>query len=181
MAEIAEFLTGSRAIAHADRELAAVLFTDLVGSTERAAELGDLQWRDVLSAFRMSVRRELDRHAGREVNTRGDDFLVVFHRVSSAIECACAVRQAVHLMGLSVRIGIHVGEVDREADDDLSGVAVHVGARVAALANAEEILLTTAARESVAGMEWEFADRGTHQLKGVPGDWHLWAVDTPTT
>jgi len=176
MAEIAEFLTGSRAIAHADRVLAAVLFTDLVGSTERAAELGDDQWRDLLHAFRLTVRRELDRYGGREVNTRGDDFLVVFDRASSAIECACAARDAVQRMGLEVRTGIHVGEVDLEADD-LTGVAVHVGARVAALADPDEILVTTAAREAVAGMDWKFADRDVHELKGVPGEWHLWSVD----
>jgi class 3 adenylate cyclase len=176
MAEIAEFITGSRASAHADRALAAVLFTDVVGSTARAVELGDDQWRDVLAAFRLAVRRELERYEGREVNTRGDDFLIVFDRVSSAIECACALRDAVLVMGLEVRTGIHVGEVDVDADD-LTGVAVHVGARVAALADPQQILVTTAAREAVAGMTWSFADRGVHDLRGVPGAWHLWAVE----
>jgi class 3 adenylate cyclase len=180
MAEIAEFLTGSRALAHSDRALAGVMFTDLVGSTKRAAELGDDQWRDVLSAFRLTVRRELDRYEGREVNTRGDDFLVVFDRASSAIECAWSVRDAVDVMGLDVRTGIHVGEVDMDADD-LTGVAVHVGARVAALAEPHEILVTTAARETVAGMDWKFTDRDVHELKGVPGEWHLWAVETSST
>jgi class 3 adenylate cyclase len=180
MAEIAEFLTGSRAVAHADRSLAAVLFTDLVGSTEHAAELGDDQWRDLLGAFRLTVRRELERYEGREVNTRGDDFLVMFDRVSSAIEAASAVREAVAAMRLAVRTGIHVGEVDIEADD-LTGVAVHVGARVAALAEPQEILVTTAARESVAGMAWSFTERGVHELKGVPGEWQLWSVDTRST
>jgi class 3 adenylate cyclase len=175
VAEISEFLSGSRAIAAADRTLAAVLFTDLVGSTERAAELGDARWRDLLGSFRLTVRRELDRYDGREVNRRGDDFLVVFERASSAIECACAVRESVRRMHLDVRTGIHVGEVELDADD-LTGVAVHVGARVAALAEAHEILVTTAAREAVAGMAWTFADRGAHQLKGVPGEWHLWAL-----
>ena len=175
MAEIAEFVTGSRAVSHSDRALAAVMFIDLVGSTERASVLGDDQWRDVLNAFRLAVRREVDRYGGREVNTRGDDFLVVFERASSGIECASAVREVVHAMGLEVRSGIHVGEVEQDADD-LTGVAVHVGARVAGLATPNEILVTTAAREAVAGMAWRFADRGVHELKGVPGRWMLHAV-----
>jgi len=177
MAEIAEFLTGSRALAHSDRALAAVLFTDLVGSTARAAELGDDRWRDLLGAFRLSVRREVERHDGREVNTRGDDFLVVFDRASSAIECAQAVHAAVDDMGLTVRTGVHVGEVELDGED-LTGVAVHVGARVVAAAGAGEVLVTTAAREAVTGMTWSFVDRGTHELAGVPGEWHLWAVTT---
>jgi class 3 adenylate cyclase len=177
MAEIAEFLTGSRAASHADRSLAAVLFTDLVGSTEMAAELGDDRWRDVLGAFRLTVRRELERYGGREVNTRGDDFLAVFDRASSAIECATQLRAEIATMDLRSRSGIHVGEVDLDGDD-LSGVAVHVGARVAALAHPSEILVTTAAREAVAGMTWSFEDRGTHDLKGVPGEWRLFAVDS---
>jgi class 3 adenylate cyclase len=176
MAEIAEFVTGSRAVAQADRRLAAVLFTDIVGSTVQAATLGDDQWRDVLSAFRLEVRREIERHGGREVNTRGDDFLVVFERASGAIEAARALRAAVARMGLAVRTGVHVGEVEVD-DEDLTGVAVHVGARVVALADGGEILVTTAAREAVAGMAWGFTDRGTHDLKGVPGAWHLWRVD----
>jgi class 3 adenylate cyclase len=177
MAEISEFLTGSRAASHADRSLAAVLFVDLVGSTELAAELGDTRWRDTLGAFRIAVRHELDRYGGDEVNTRGDDFLARFDRVSSAIECASELRTAVGAMDLHLRAGVHVGEVDLDGDD-LSGVAVHVGARVASLANPDEILVTTAAREAVAGMTWSFEDRGTHPLKGVPGEWRLFAVDS---
>jgi class 3 adenylate cyclase len=176
MAEVAEFVTGSRAVAQADRRLAAVLFTDIVGSTEQAAAIGDDQWRDRLDSFRFEVRREVERHGGREVNTRGDDFLVVFERASNAIECARGLRTAVGSMGLGVRTGIHVGEVEVDGDD-LTGVAVHVGARVAAMAHADEILVTTAAREAVAGMAWAFTDRDTHELKGVPGGWHLWRVD----
>ncbi len=177
MAEISEFLTGSRAASHADRSLAAVLFVDLVGSTELAAELGDTRWRDVLGAFRIAVRRELDRYGGQEVNTRGDDFLARFDRASSAIECASELRSAIAGMDLHLRAGVHVGEVDLDGDD-LSGVAVHVGARVASLAGPDEILVTTAAREAVAGMTWSFVDRGTHPLKGVPGEWRLFAVDS---
>jgi class 3 adenylate cyclase len=111
------------------------------------------------------------------VNTRGDDFLAVFDRASSAIECATQLRAEIATMDLRSRSGIHVGEVDLDGDD-LSGVAVHVGARVAALAHPSEILVTTAAREAVAGMTWSFEDRGTHDLKGVPGEWRLFAVDS---
>jgi class 3 adenylate cyclase len=176
MTEIAEFITGSRAAAHADRALAAVVFTDLVESTELASQLGDDRWRDLLASFRLSVRRELDRQGGREVNTRGDDFFVVFDRASSAIECARAVRDAVSPFGLRVRSGVHVGEVEVDGHD-LTGVAVHVCARVAALAERDEILVTTAAHEAVTGMSWAFTDRGSHELKGVPGEWRLFAVD----
>jgi class 3 adenylate cyclase/pimeloyl-ACP methyl ester carboxylesterase len=176
MAEIAEFLTGSRAVAHSDRRLAAILFTDLVGSTEHAATVGDERWRHLLDAFRLTVRREITRYGGREVNTRGDDFFAVFDRASSAIECSREVHRAVARMGLGTRSGIHVGEVDADGDD-LTGVAVHVGARVAAHARPNEILVTSAAHEAVVGMAWTFADRGTHGLKGVPGDWRLFSVD----
>jgi class 3 adenylate cyclase len=176
MAEIAEFLTGSRAIAHSDRRLAAILFTDLVGSTELAAKVGDERWRDLLDTFRLAVRGEISRFGGREVDTRGDDFFAVFDRASSAIECSREVHRAVALMGLGTRSGIHVGEVDADGDD-LQGVSVHVGARVAAHARPNEILVTSAAHEAVVGMAWTFADRGTHELKGVPGDWRLFSVD----
>jgi class 3 adenylate cyclase len=176
MAEIAEFLTGSRAIAHSDRRLAAILFTDLVGSTELAAKVGDERWRDLLDTFRLAVRGEISRFGGREVDTRGDDFFAVFDRASSAIECSREVHRAVALMGLGTRSGIHVGEVDA-AGDDLQGVSVHVGARVAAHARPNEILVTSAAHEAVVGMAWTFADRGTHELKGVPGGWRLFSVD----
>ncbi len=176
MAEIAEFLTGSRAVAHSDRRLAAILFTDLVGSTERAATVGDERWRDLLDMFRRTVRREITRHGGREVNTRGDDFFAVFDRASSAIECSREVHRAIAPLGLSARSGIHVGEVDADGDD-LTGVAVHVGARVAAHAQPNEILVTSAAHEAVLGMAWTFTNRGTHELKGVPGEWRLFSID----
>jgi class 3 adenylate cyclase len=180
LAEIAEFLTGSRAIAHSERRLTAILFTDLVGSTERAAELGDQRWRDVLDAMRIAVRREIERHGGREVNSRGDDFLAVFDRVSTAIECGRDAHRAVATLGLSLRTGVHVGEVDADGDD-LTGVAVHVGARVAAAAAPDEILVTTAAREASAGMDWTFVDRGVHTLRGVPGEWRLHSVASQRT
>lgn len=176
MGEIAEFITGSRVASHADRKLAAVLFTDVVGSTQRASSVGDVQWRDELEAFRITVRREIDRHAGREINTRGDDFLVAFDRASSAIECAEAFSRALPHERLQVRSGVHVGEVEADGDD-LTGIAVHVGARVAALAGPGEILVTTAVHEALAGMSWTFADRGTHELRGVPGEWRLFAVE----
>ena len=176
MTEIAEFVTGSRAAAHSDRRLAAVLFLDIVGSTEHAARLGDDRWRDVLSWFRLAVRRELDRFGGREVNTRGDDFFAVFDRASSALECAAAIRDTTPGLELQIRGGVHVGEVEVDGDD-LAGMAVHVGARVAALAGPDEILVTSAAYEVVAGMTWTFADCGAHVLKGVPGEWRLWRLE----
>jgi class 3 adenylate cyclase len=176
MTDISEFLTGSRAASHADRRLGAVVFTDIVGSTELATRLGDARWRDALEGFRIAVRRELERHDGREVNTRGDDFFVVFDRVSGAIECALTMRAETELLGLQTRTGVHVGEVEIDGDD-LTGVAVNIGARVADLAKPGEILVTTGAREAVAGMAWTFAERGAHELKGVPGDWRLFAVD----
>lgn len=176
MGEIAEFVTGSRAASHADRRLAAVLFTDVVGSTQRVSSVGDVQWRDELESFRITVRREINRHGGREVNTRGDDFLVEFDRASSAVECAVGLSHALPPDRLQVRSGVHVGEVEVDGDD-LTGVAVHVGARVAALAGPGEILVTTAVRQAVTGMNWTFVDRGVHELKGVPDEWHLFAVD----
>jgi class 3 adenylate cyclase len=126
--------------------------------------------------LRLTVRREIARYGGREIDLRGDEFFAVFDRASSAIECTREVHRAVARMGLSVRSGIHVGEVDADGDD-LTGVAVHVGARVAARARPNEILVTAAAHEAVVGMAWTFADRGTHELKGVPGDWRLFSVD----
>jgi class 3 adenylate cyclase len=177
MADIGEFLTGSRASSSLDRRLGAVLFTDIVRSTEHASRLGDARWRDTLDAFRIAVRRELERHDGREVNTRGDDFFAVFDRVSAALECAVSMRAETTLLGLQTRTGVHVGEVEVDGQD-LTGVAVHVGARVAALAEPGEILATTAAREAVAGTAWSFTDRGTHDLRGVPGEWRLFAVDS---
>jgi class 3 adenylate cyclase/alpha-beta hydrolase superfamily lysophospholipase len=174
---IEEFLTGERParVAEIDRILATVLFTDIVGSTEHAAELGDRKWRDVLDRFRFAVRRELDQHRGREVNTRGDDFFATFDGPGRAVRCAGAIGVAARPLGLQVRAGLHTGEVELQGDD-VAGMAVHIGARVCGLAGADEVLVTSTVRDLVVGSGIEFADRGRHELKGVPGDWQVLAV-----
>jgi class 3 adenylate cyclase len=173
--EIEEFLTGTRRGPDTDRVLATVLFTDIVGSTERATELGDRAWRELLDAHDGVVRRQLDRFRGREVNTRGDDFLATFDGPGRAILCACAIRDGVRALGIEVRAGLHTGEVEVRGDD-VAGVAVHIGARVAALAGPGEVFVSGAVPPLVAGSGIQFADRGEHELKGVPGTWHLYSV-----
>lgn len=171
-----EFVTGHVPQSEPDdRVLATVLFTDVVGSTSRVAELGDRQWRELLDRFQHAVRRELMRHRGREVNTRGDDFLVTFDGPARAIRCARAISDAARTIGLEVRSGVHTGEVEVRGDD-IAGMAVHIGARVSALAGAGEILATTTVRDLVVGSEIAFAERGEHELKGVPGTWRLVSV-----
>ena len=174
---VEEFLTGERPvhIAEIDRVLATVLFTDIVGSTEQAAALGDRKWREVLDRFRHAVRRELADHRGREVNTRGDDFLATFDGPGRAVRCAGAIGLAARPLGLQVRAGLHTGEVELQGDD-VAGMAVHIGARVCGLAGADEVLVTSTVRDLVVGSGIEFADRGRHELKGVPGDWQVLAV-----
>ncbi len=174
--EIEEFLTGVRPGQVADRILATVLFTDIVGSTERAAQLGDHRWRDLLAAHDKAVRRELSAFGGKEINWTGDGFLATFTGPSRAIECACAVRDAVRHLGLEIRVGLHTGECERLAHDQLGGLAVHIGARVAALAGAGEVLLSSTVKDLVAGSGMDFLDRGCHALKGIPGEWRLFAA-----
>jgi class 3 adenylate cyclase/tetratricopeptide (TPR) repeat protein len=159
----------------ADRSLATVLFTDIVGSTERAAELGDHGWRELLHDHHALVRREIQRFGGHEVGTAGDGFLAAFDRPARAIRCACVIREAVRDLGLEIRGGLHMGEVEGEGGD-LGGIAVHIGARVAALAGPGEVLVSSTVREAVTGSGFGFEDRGVHALKGVPGEWHLFAV-----
>ncbi|HEX6229844.1 MAG TPA: adenylate/guanylate cyclase domain-containing protein [Solirubrobacterales bacterium] len=173
--EIEDFLTGSRRAHEPERALATVLFTDIVGSTERAAELGDRRWRDLLEHHDAIVRRQLGAHQGREVKTMGDGFLATFDGPARAIRCATAIRDELKAIGLDVRVGIHTGEVEL-LDSDVSGMAVNIGARIGALAEAEEVLVSSTVRELVVGSGLEFADRGTHALKGAPGEWHLFAV-----
>jgi class 3 adenylate cyclase len=173
--EVEEFLTGSRHAPEGDRVLATVLFTDMVGSTEHAAELGDRRWRDLLDAHDEAVRRQLDRFRGREVNTRGDGFLATFDGPGRAILCACAIRDAVRALGIQVRAGLHTGEIELRGDD-VAGVAVHIGSRVADIAGPGEVLVSGAVPPLIAGSGIEFDDRGEHELKGVPGTWHLYAV-----
>jgi class 3 adenylate cyclase len=173
--EIEEFLTGVRHAAAGERVLATVLFTDIVGSTERAAELGDRRWRDLLDAHDQAVRRQLERFRGREVNTVGDAFVATFDGPGRAIQCACAIRDAVRTLGIEVRAGLHTGEIEVRGGD-VAGMAVHIGARVAASAGPNEVLVSSAVPPLVAGSKIEFVDRGEHELKGVPGTWRLLAV-----
>jgi pimeloyl-ACP methyl ester carboxylesterase/class 3 adenylate cyclase len=176
--EIEEFLTGVRPGRVPDRVLATVLFTDIVGSTERAAQLGDQRWRDLLAAHDAAVRRELAAFDGKEVNWTGDGFLATFAGPSRAIECACAVRDAMRHLGLEIRAGLHTGECELLARDQLGGLAVHIGARVAAMAGAGEVLLSSTVKDLVAGSGTDFVEKGSHTLKGVPGEWRLFAVKT---
>jgi class 3 adenylate cyclase len=173
--EIEEFLTGARHAPATDRVLATVLFTDIVGSTERVAELGDRRWRDLLDSHDRTVRRQLGRFRGREVNTSGDGFLATFDGPGRAIECACAIRDAVRALGIEVRAGLHTGEIEVRGDD-VAGMAVHIGARVSASAGAGEVFASSTVKDLVAGSGIEFDDRGEHDLKGVPGAWRLFAV-----
>jgi pimeloyl-ACP methyl ester carboxylesterase len=175
LGEIEEFLTGVRHVEVSDRVLATVLFTDIVGSTERAAAVGDREWRELLSRHHALVRREVERFRGREIDTAGDGFLVSFDGPARGIRCACAIRDGVRAIGLEIRAGLHTGECE-VMGDQLTGLAVHTGARVAALAGRSEVLVSSTVRDLVAGAGLEFADRGEHELKGVPGSWHLFAV-----
>jgi class 3 adenylate cyclase len=173
--EIEEFLTGARPALQTERALATVLFTDIVGSTERAAELGDRRWRDLLDAHDRTVRRQLERFRGREVNTSGDSFLATFDGPGRAIECAYAICDAVRALGIEVRAGLHTGEIELRGDD-VAGMAVHIGARVASLASGGEVLVSGAIPPLIVGSGVEFEDRGEHELKGVPGTWRVYAV-----
>jgi class 3 adenylate cyclase len=170
--EISDFLTGSHSPAEDDRVLATVLFTDIVDSTRRAAELGDRDWRALLDAHDAVVRAQLTRFRGREVSTAGDSFFATFDGPQRAIRCAVQIREAVRSLGIEVRAGLHTGECEVRGDD-IAGLAVHIGARVGALAGAGEILVSGTLRDLVVGSGLEFEDRGSHVLKGVPGEWHL--------
>jgi class 3 adenylate cyclase len=173
--EIAEFLTGHQADVADDRVLATVLFTDIVDSTRRAADMGDRDWHALLDAHDAVVRAQLNRFRGREVNTSGDGFLAMFDGPQRAIRCAMAIRDAVRSLGIQVRAGLHTGECEVRGDD-IGGIAVHIGARVSALAGPNDVLVSSTLRDLVIGSGLEFEDRGAHQLKGVPGEWHLFAV-----
>ena len=156
-----------------DRVLATVLFTDIVDSTRRAAEMGDRDWHALLDAHDAVVRAQLARFRGREVNTSGDGFLAMFDGPQRAIRCAMAIRDAVQALGIEVRAGLHTGECEVRGDV-IGGIAVHIGARVSALAG-ERVLVSSTLRDLVIGSGLEFDDRGAHELKGVPGEWHLFA------
>ena len=173
--EIEEFLTGARHSPEPDRVLATVLFTDIVGSTQRAAGLGDTAWRELLERHGEVVRRQLDVHRGREVKTTGDGFLATFDGPARAINCAREIAEGVKPLGIEIRAGLHTGECE-VMGDDVGGIAVHTGARVSALAGPSEVLVSQTVRDLVAGSGIEFEDRGAHELKGVPGDWRLFAA-----
>ena len=176
--EIAHFLTGQQAEVVDDRVLATVLFTDIVDSTRWAAEIGDRNWHALLDAHDAIVRAQLARFRGREVNTSGDGFLAMFDGPQRAIRCAMAIRDTVQSLGIEVRAGLHTGECEIRGDD-IGGIAVHIGARVSALAGVNEVLVSSTLRDLVIGSGLAFEERGAHQLKGVPGEWRLFAVASP--
>ena len=174
--EVEQFVTGERHHHEVDRVLATLVFTDIVGSTERAAVLGDRRWRDLLEEHYKQVRREVVRFRGREIRTLGDGFLATFDGPARAIRCGCAIADDAHRLGVPTRVGVHTGEVELQ-DGDLAGLAVHIGARVAAEAQAGEVLVSGTVKDLVVGSGVAFADRGEKKLKGVPGEWHLYAVE----
>jgi class 3 adenylate cyclase len=173
--EIEEFLTGARPVPEPDRVLATVLFTDIVDSTRRAAEMGDRDWREVLADHDGLVRQELDAHRGREVKTTGDGFLATFDGPARAIRCATAIRDAVRLRQTEIRAGLHTGEIEL-IGKDIGGIAVHLASRVMARAGPGEVLVSSTVKDLVVGSGIDFEDRGEHALKGVPGEWHLYSV-----
>ena len=173
--EVEDFLTGRRPVPHTDRILTTVLFTDIVGSTEMAARLGDAAWRQLLDRHDALVRRQLERFRGREVNTTGDGFMATFDGPARAVRCAQAVVSGARSLSLELRVGLHTGECEVRGDD-LSGLAVHVAARIASLAGAGEVLVSQTVRDLVAGAGIEFEDRGSRTLKGVPHEVGVLAV-----
>ncbi|GAC1308622.1 MAG: adenylate/guanylate cyclase domain-containing protein [Acidimicrobiales bacterium] len=174
--QIEQFVTGTPSHHRAERVLATVLFTDIAGSTSRAAELGDERWSGLLGRHHEVVRRQLERYRGREVKTMGDGFLATFDGPARAISCACAIRDAVGQLGLGVRAGLHTGEIEI-ADSDVAGIAVHISQRVLSFAQPGEVLVSRTVVDLVVGSGITFSDRGDHDLKGVPGTWRLFAVD----
>jgi pimeloyl-ACP methyl ester carboxylesterase len=173
--EVAAFVTGDRPIREPDRVLLTILFTDLVGSTGRVAELGDLRWRELLQQHNEVVRRLLARYDGREIDRAGDGFLVTFDGPARAVRCALAIVAELAALNLDVRAGVHTGEVEL-VEEGIGGIAVHIGARVAALGTAGEVLVTRTVKDLTAGSRIEFQERGVHALRGVPGDWELFAA-----
>jgi pimeloyl-ACP methyl ester carboxylesterase/class 3 adenylate cyclase len=173
---IEEFLTGARGPVPVDRVLATVLFTDIVGSTEKAAALGDRRWRDLLENHHATIRRNLARFRGREIDTAGDGFLATFDGPARGVRCASAIADEIRPLGIEVRAGLHTGECETNGRD-VRGIAVHIGARVAALAGPGEVLVSGTVKDLVAGSGLRFADRGSQTLKGIPGEWRIFAVE----
>lgn len=179
LSEVEVFLTGVRTSPEAERILATVLFADIVDSTRHAAELGDRRWRDLLEAYYALIRRNLAAFRGREIDTAGDGVLATFDGPARAIRCACAIRDAARGLGIEIRAGLHTGECE-VLGAKLSGIAVHIGARVAAEAGAGEVLVSSTVKDLVSGSGLEFDDRGPHALKGVEEEWRLFAVRCPS-
>jgi class 3 adenylate cyclase len=174
--EVEEFLTGTRPAPVTDRVLMTVMFTDIVESTKRAIELGDARWRDLQRSHHQRVWGCLNEYRGREIDTAGDGFLATFDDPARAVRCAAAIMQALGDLGISIRAGVHTGEVE-VVGGGISGIAVHVGARIAALAAPAEILVSTTVKDLVPGSELRFKGRGIHALKGVPGKYALFAAE----
>jgi class 3 adenylate cyclase len=177
LSDIQEFITGERPAESADRVLATVMFIDIVGSTDRAVQMGDAAWTDVLRAYYGIVRRTLAKYRGREANVAGDGFLATFDGPARAVRCALELTQAVRELGIEIRAGVHIGECE-VIGDDVGGVAVHTGARIMAEASPSQVLASGTIRDLVAGSGLSFTDRGERTLKGVPGEWRLYAART---
>jgi class 3 adenylate cyclase len=175
---VEEFVTGRLPHHELDRVLATVLFTDVVGSTDQVAGMGDRRWSELLATHDDLTRAEFERFRGREIRTTGDGFLAVFDGPGRAVRCACAIRDAVRAIGMGVRVGLHTGEIELRGDD-IGGIAVHIAQRVQALAQPDEVLVSRTVADLVGGSGMRFADRGTRALKGVPNRWRLFAVEDP--
>lgn len=174
--EVEEFLTGVRHGPEPDRVLATILFADIVASTERAATIGDRRWRTVLESYHTMARAEIERRRGRVLGTAGDGVLAAFDGPARAVRCACAIGDGARTLSLEVRAGLHTGECET-VQTTLGGIAVHIGARVAAAAGPGEVLVSSTVKDLVAGSGLRFTDRGTRVLAGVPGEWHLFAAE----
>ena len=176
--EIEDFLTGARHATAPPRVLATVMFTDMVESTSRAAQLGDARWRALISDHDRLVRGEMARYRGREIDRRGDGFIAIFDGPARAIQCALSIVERAHELGIQIRAGLHTGEIDL-IESGIAGIAVHVAARVESLAGPDEVLVSSTVRDLVAGSGLTFSDRGLHELKGVPGTWQVMRVEPP--
>jgi class 3 adenylate cyclase len=175
LGEIEEFVTGMRSSRPPQRTLATVLFTDIVGSTERAAELGDNRWRELLQAHNDLTRQHVDAARGRLIKSTGDGYVATFDGPARAIACARGLTEAVKQIGLEIRAGVHTGECEL-LEDDIAGIAVHIAARISALADADEVLVSSTLKDLVVGADIGFTERGEHELKGVPGRWRLYVA-----
>jgi class 3 adenylate cyclase len=163
-------------VTECERLLVTVLFTDIVDSTERAAQLGDSRWRDLLESHHAIIREELSKFQGSEIDTAGDGFFATFGIPANGIKCACAIINSVRKLGIDIRAGLHLGECEK-IGESVRGIGVHIGARVAAQAGAGEVLVSRTIADAMAGSDIKFKDRGTHLLKGIPGEWHLFTVE----